>query len=733
MPMKGWVPVILVAVLGGCVERDAQRMMAKPVRTQMAMRSTVTASAAPAAPSSNSAPALRSLPSAPQRAHLDTPRDWLASFGGADEQRVEEVARAIAIDPDGRIYVVGTVSPQADFLSTGRSGALRYQGHGGTDAFLALVDGSGALRWAQIIGGPSEDYAYDVVTDGDGGAWVCGTFKDTIAIGPHRFVAVGAEANGFAFRVSFNGAISRALHLGPAPGVIPGECAVDAENRLYVSGSYLGAPSFAGSPLPEAPAGRTAGFAAAFERDGRLRWVRTMVADSGAAWRGIAIAEDGSGAVLGVGQFRGRMPFGATALDGSGGAGASTWIARWSSDGEPNWAISPAGESYGRGLRALGADIVVSGAFRSSLQWPATGASVPAIVSAGGQDLYAARLDANGVTLWARAIGSTADDEGAEIAADAAQTIYLGGSLAGIARIGATMLEPAGGRDILVARLRSDGSVLDGRTIGGVGDDVGYAIEASSDGVIAYAGVGRGAIDDGVRGIGATGAYDAVFGRLGSVPTPAAALSTTVSTSATIPQRGGGSLGARIYAPNSGGARYPVVSLLPGGGAPIDSVFWAAEGLAARGYVVVVTQPSSGGSLNAYHLAAISGIDFLASASNPYAAISDTSCVGVAGWSLGARALARTQEEDARVDALVAWDNLAVYETGDPGSPNCVGALPSALRAPRVPAMGQASDYCGPPNETPEDKKFAYQHWRAYAQPTMQVVLAASDHFVWGS
>ncbi|MFY8121703.1 MAG: SUMF1/EgtB/PvdO family nonheme iron enzyme, partial [Burkholderiaceae bacterium] len=201
----------------------------------------------------------------------------------------------------------------------------------------------------------------------------------------------------------------------------------------------------------------------------------------------------------------------------------------------------------------------------------------------------------------------------------------------------------------------------------------------------------------------------------------------------TIPQQDGGSLQARLVAPLPATGPYPALSLLPGGGAPIDSVAWAADGLARAGYVVIVTQPASGGSLAAYDTAARSGIDFLLSSANPFAAATRGDRVGVAGWSLGARALSRTQDEDARVSALVAWDNLALNETGDAGSPNCSGSNPPSTRRPRVPALGQASDFCGPPAETVETKKTAYEGWRAAGQPVMQVVLAGSSHFVWGT
>jgi hypothetical protein len=195
----------------------------------------------------------------------------------------------------------------------------------------------------------------------------------------------------------------------------------------------------------------------------------------------------------------------------------------------------------------------------------------------------------------------------------------------------------------------------------------------------------------------------------------------------------GSSIAARLFAPAGATTPLPGVSLLPGGGASISSVEWAAAGLARNGYVVVVTQPSSGGSLAAYHQAAVSGLDFLGAQANPRRSVTNTSALGVAGWSLGARALSRTQEEDPRVKAMVAWDNLATFETGDPGAPNCTGSSPTQQRTPRVPAMGQASDFCGPPGATPDVKKVAFEWWRAHQQPTMQLVFAQSNHFVWGT
>jgi hypothetical protein len=169
--------------------------------------------------------------------------------------------------------------------------------------------------------------------------------------------------------------------------------------------------------------------------------------------------------------------------------------------------------------------------------------------------------------------------------------------------------------------------------------------------------------------------------------------------------------------------------MLPGGGAGIESVEWAALLLADAGYVVVITKPQLGGSTASYSTAVRAGIDFLLSQANPFAAETDGLRVGGAGWSLGARSLVRAQEEDSRIDAIVCWDNLAVSESGDAGSPSCQNTS-GTVRVARAPALGQASDSC---NNGIDSKKTGFTHWRASGVACVQLVFAGTDHFLWSA
>ena len=222
------------------------------------------------------------------------------------------------------------------------------------------------------------------------------------------------------------------------------------------------------------------------------------------------------------------------------------------------------------------------------------------------------------------------------------------------------------------------------------------------------------------------------------------------------------------------GSRRPVVVIGPGSG-PGDQAFyqWSARDLAGHGYIAITIDPQGVGfsetfpaggcsvSIEAgpnglcpgvpfqqsgnYIDALESGVDYALSEADPWHRHVNPSLVGIAGHSLSARAASWLQGEDTRVRALVAWDNLASNLQGDAGSPSgggiagslIGGELPSESEpvTPRVASLGEASDNKGttePTNEDPNQKKTAYELWRANRVPAMEVVFKGASHLDWG-
>ncbi len=88
---------------------------------------------------------------------------------------------------------------------------------------------------------------------------------------------------------------------------------------------------------------------------------------------------------------------------------------------------------------------------------------------------------------------------------------------------------------------------------------------------------------------------------------------------------------------------------------------------------------------------AAAGLD---DAYNPLHSLVDGSRIGIAGHSLGAAAVSFIGQEDPRVDAIVAWDNLSAPDAGPFGIPSCASA-PQTRQVPPItkPALGISNDY----------------------------------------
>ena len=212
----------------------------------------------------------------------------------------------------------------------------------------------------------------------------------------------------------------------------------------------------------------------------------------------------------------------------------------------------------------------------------------------------------------------------------------------------------------------------------------------------------------------------------------------------------------------------PVVVVGTGSGnAQAIYYLWAARELAGHGYIVLAEDPQGAGRSEVngdpsrctstgcpgvpFQSAANfvdgfqSALDFVYARQHPWLAKADLSQVGLAGHSLSARAASFLGGADARVDAVVAWDNMSSTLEGDAGVSSGGGACGSVIGGDlpdtppiqvniRVPTMGQAADRqptCDPTNLDPELKKAGYAQWRAAGVPAMLIDFRDAVHDNW--
>ncbi|MFA5938024.1 MAG: hypothetical protein WC809_01615 [Sinimarinibacterium sp.] len=245
--------------------------------------------------------------------------------------------------------------------------------------------------------------------------------------------------------------------------------------------------------------------------------------------------------------------------------------------------------------------------------------------------------------------------------------------------------------------------------------------------------------------------------------------------------RGCARISGRVWAPRNGGNGLPAVVIENGSvQAPETLYWWAAQALVRSGYVVMSFDPrgqgrsdqqtpagEQGSNINpaVFWHGLVDAIDFFRSSSvqpyphnltcagtyptevtafNPHIGRIDPTRLGIAGHSLGAAGVSVVQGYGADgadpwpglidtgnpVDVAVAWDSLSAPGSSAPGS----SATPAIV--PRVPAMGQTSEYgltpvpfLQPPD--PESDKAAYAAWRDAGLPVFQFTIQGSSHYEW--
>jgi dienelactone hydrolase len=252
--------------------------------------------------------------------------------------------------------------------------------------------------------------------------------------------------------------------------------------------------------------------------------------------------------------------------------------------------------------------------------------------------------------------------------------------------------------------------------------------------------------------------------------------------------RNGATISGRVWMTNKGAAKRPGIVITNGSVQAPERVYWfVAQTLAKEGYVVLTWDPQGQGQSDTQGEAPdqnegvpaqsdgrpfFDGTEdainfFFSTPSNPYEPIKscnsgtshapkqnrrakaglnapnnpfwsflDQSRVGIAGHSYGAGGVSYIGQQDPRVKAIVAWDNLGAADPNAGLGEEPCPANP-ALRAPAAitkPALGMSADYFIPPtpNTSDPDPLAKSTQSRAYSSKGVdsgEIIIRGGTHY----
>jgi hypothetical protein len=140
------------------------------------------------------------------------------------------------------------------------------------------------------------------------------------------------------------------------------------------------------------------------------------------------------------------------------------------------WAVGAGGTSS-EGARSISRDSsgnsYISGFFNGTATFGTT-----TLTSAGGSDIFIAKINSSGAWQWAIKAGGTGADNCNDISTTSGGTCYITGSFNGTATFGTTSLTSAGSTDIFVAKINSSGAWQWAVRVGGTGADSGNSLDS---------------------------------------------------------------------------------------------------------------------------------------------------------------------------------------------------------------------------------------------------------------
>jgi hypothetical protein len=382
-----------------------------------------------------------------------------------------DIARAVATDSSGNVYVAGEAGGNLD----GNTGL------GGKDGFLTKYDPNGNKQWTRLIGSNAYDDAFGVAIDSSSQVYVTGSTRGRLSSGNN---AGGLDV--YIAQYNSSGVRLAITQLGTPRDDLANGISTDTNSNVYIFGSTDG-------NLLGTTAGGFDIFLAKYNSNLVRQWGRQLGTTNFDNATGVAI--NSSGSVYITGYTNGNLS--------STNAGIyDIFLTKYDSDGVFQWTQQQgtAGEDIPSGVTTSSSgDVYVTGNTAGSLVG----------TNAGFEDIFLIKYDSDGVVQWTRQSGTSFSDFAQGLVTDPSGDIYISG-YTGSGLNGNTHV---GLEDVVAIKYNSSGTRLWTRQLGTASRDYANAIAIDPSGNLYLAGSTRG----GFGGATNAGSNDILLLRLDSL------------------------------------------------------------------------------------------------------------------------------------------------------------------------------------------------------------------------
>ena len=429
--------------------------------------------------------------------------EWsLSSQGG--------FAEAVAIDPSGDAYVIGSFEGTVDFDPG--PGETNLVSNGDLDVFIAVYRPTGEIIGAQSIGGVGRDIGTDIAVDTSTNlVHIAGRFSGTVDFDPGRNETnLVSGSDGDVFAAIYPQIGFPPLHVFKLGGAVADQgvsiavdTAAEFAGHTVVAGSFQGQTDFDPGPS-EAILGSTSShaFVAIYDTFGRLVKAFTIGGAGFETVHGVAVDENRQ--IYVIGHFEGTVDFdpgpGETPLTSKGDSDA--FIALYDMAGMLIRADQIGGSDSVRG-HAIAVDSIgttyLTGEFTGTVDFdPSAGETL--LTTTVDTGAFVATYDPSGGLVAAYQLGGESGSvSGEDIAVDFAGNVHVTGNFSGTADfdpgIGEYRRTSIGDSDAFIAVYDPIGTLVHAHNIGGPDSDRASGIAVDANGASHIIGEFRGTVD----------------------------------------------------------------------------------------------------------------------------------------------------------------------------------------------------------------------------------------------